>query len=86
VVNYFTLQTRQTRATGVGFLRVAIIEPAPAPMTTRDINPHGFVNPSYSLAFGDVSSYNEFYPHFRGGIELILDMFGIRNVCLVYQR
>jgi hypothetical protein len=35
----------QTHATGVGFSRVAICQPIPAPLTTRDLNPCGFINP-----------------------------------------
>ena len=44
-----TLQTRQTHATGAGFTGVEISKPAPVTVTTRDLNPHGFANPSYSL-------------------------------------
>ena len=40
-----TYHTRQTRATGAGFAGVTICQPVPAPVTTRDLNPHGFVNP-----------------------------------------
>ena len=47
---HVTLKTRQTRATGAGFWGVTICQPAPAPVTTRDCNPHGFVNPWHSLS------------------------------------
>ena len=44
-----SLETRQTHATGAGFWGVTICQPAPAPMTTCDCNPHRFVNPWHSL-------------------------------------
>jgi hypothetical protein len=37
--------TRQTRVTGTGFSGVENRQPAPVPVTTRHINPYGFVNP-----------------------------------------
>ena len=43
------LQTRQTLATGVGFLGVGICQLTPTPMGTRSHNPCRFVNLSYSL-------------------------------------
>jgi hypothetical protein len=45
-------KTRQTHAAGAGFLRVVKFEPAPVTVTTRDSNPHGFINPSHSLSVG----------------------------------
>ena len=47
---FLHLQTRQTHATGAGFSRVVTCRPAPAPMTTHDRNPCGFIKPSSSLA------------------------------------
>jgi len=38
-------QTRQTRVTGMGFVGVTNCQPVPVPVTTRDLNPYGFVNP-----------------------------------------
>jgi len=44
-----TCQTRQTRVTGTGWVRVTNSHPVPAPAVTRSTNPHGFVNPWHSL-------------------------------------
>jgi len=38
-------QTRQTRVTGTGFVGVTNRQPVPVPVTTRDLNLYGFVNP-----------------------------------------
>ena len=40
-----TRQTRQTHAMGAGFSGVVICQPAPAPTSTRPVNPHGLMNP-----------------------------------------
>jgi hypothetical protein len=34
-----------THVTGAGYAGVTNTQPAPTPVTTRDANPHGFVNP-----------------------------------------
>ena len=59
-----TRQTRQTHATGASFLGVVICQPVPAPVTTRDHNSCGFVNPSHSLD-SPLGGREFFFPFFH---------------------